>query len=426
MRSLCQAHHELRVSHRPGRTAGRVALAVGLAAASLALAAAPAQAAPAPSAQAPHITFGVQPGLRNTFDSTRADFSYSATPGARMTDYVAIRNYANAAVTLQTYAGDAFNGPTGAYDILRRGRKSKDLGAWITLARTSVKVPGRSFVIIPFRIQLPAGALPGDHDAGIVASIITQQLRSNGSRVSVEERVGNRVHIRVSGPLRPQLSVRQLKTVFHGALNPVGSGSATVSYAVVNTGNVRLSAAQQVQLHAMIGGTRKVRLARLPELLPGNSFKQQADVSGVWPGLRVKATVALDPAASPQAPVPGLVTIRKSASTWALPWTLIGLIALLAGLMALVTWLRRRRAAAAPAAKPEAERVLVGAGIGGPGSDELPVQPTGDPIDRRDPAPVEVDVREPGDHDVMDLFEQPAPKSDPDSGVPPSSDPNRK
>jgi hypothetical protein len=378
----------------------------------------------APFSRAPRITFGVQPALRSAPDSTRADFSYSATPGARINDYIAVRNYALAPVTLQTYAGDAFNGPTGAFDVLRRGQKSKDLGAWISLTRPSVTIPGRSFVIVPFRIQLPANAIPGDHDAGIVAAIITQELRSNKSRVSVEERVGARVRIRVSGPLKPELSVRRLNTIFTGSLTPLGSGRAKVTYEIVNTGNVVLSTTQRVEVHAMIGGTKLApTLPAVNSLLPGSSIKESVIVRGVTPGIRVKATVILDPKSPPTEPVTGLVQVRKSASTWAVPWTFLGLIVLLLLMfIALRLWLRRRSRKRA-AVVPEQPRELVGAGV--KGGNALRATPA--PIDLRDARPAEVDVRDPAAEGVIDLSRQDAPEVEPpDSGFPPPANPTRK
>jgi hypothetical protein len=425
MTSLCTR----RAKHIAGRlAAARAALitAVALAGCILASLAAPAEAAPAPSAPAtaPRLTFGVQPALRSALDSTRADFSYSATPGARINDYIAIRNYALAPVTLQTYAGDAFNGPTGAFDVLRRGQKSKDLGAWISLTRASVTIPGRSYVIVPFRIQLPANALPGDHDAGIVAAIITQQLRSNHSRVSVEERVGARVRIRVSGPLKPELSVRQLKTVFTGSLSPLASGRAKVTYEIVNTGNVVLSTTQRVEVHAMIGGTKQApSLAAISNLLPGNSARVSVTVRGVAPGIRVKATVVLDPKGSSTEPVSGLVEVRRSSSTWAVPWMLLGVIVLILLAFAAFRWWLRRRSRKRAMQIPERPRELVGAGVtSAPAPQAVPV-----PIDLRDAPPLEVDVTDPADNGVIDLRRRDAPEAEPpDGGFPPPANPTRK
>jgi hypothetical protein len=417
-------HARIRGSLRAA--ARRLAASVVVAGCALGAFTGPAAAAtpPATPATAARLTFGVQPALRSALDSTRADFSYSATPGARINDYIAIRNYALAPVTLQTYAGDAFNGSTGAFDVLRRGQKSKDLGAWISLERPSVTIPGRSYVIIPFRIQLPANALPGDHDAGIVAAVITQQLRSNHSRVSVEERVGARVRIRVSGPLKPELSVRQLKTVFTGSLSPLASGRAMVTYEIVNTGNVVLSTTQRVEVHAMIGGTKQApSLAAIANLLPGNSARVSVTVRGVTPGIKVKATVVLDPKGSSTEPVTGLVEVRRSSSTWAVPWTLIGLIVLILLVFAAARWSLRRRARNRAARIPEQSRELVGAGVAaGPASP--PTQPT---IDLRDAPPVEVDVRDPAEADVIDLRKQDAPEAEPpDGGFPPPANPTRK
>jgi hypothetical protein len=413
---------------RLGGACRRLFVAVVLAGCAMAGLTLPAGAAPAPVAPAAgpaRLTFGVQPAVRTQLDSTRADFSYSATPGARVNDYIAVRNYALAPITLQTYAGDAFNGPTGAYDVLRRGQKSKDLGAWIRLAKASVTIPGRSYVIIPFTVQLPPNALPGDHDAGIVASIITQRLSSNKSKVTVEDRVGARVRIRVSGPLNPELSVRQLKTVFTGSLSPVASGRAKVTYEVVNTGNVVLSTTQRVQVHALIGGTKQApTLPPITSLLPGSSVKVSVIVKGVTPGIRVKATVVLDPKSSSTEPVTGLVQVRKSSSTWAIPWTLLGLILLLLLAFSGLRWRLRRRSRKRAAVAPQPPRTLVGAGVAAAPAATPGLQP----IDLRDKPPLEVDVRDSADNNsVIDLRKQDSSEVDPpDGGSPPSSNPRRK
>ena len=324
MSLLCHAVDRGR-SRRTIRTAGKAFSALLIAAVGLSLTGSGAQASPnaAPAVSASRITFGVQPGLRTGPDTSRATFSYSATPGARMADYLVIRNYADAPVTLQTYAGDAFNGPTGAYDVLRRSSKSKGLGAWIQLDRSSVTIAGRSLVVIPFRVALPANAEPGDHEAGIVAAIITQEIRSNGSKVMVEERVGARVHVRVSGTLHPQLVVRKLKTSYHGSPNPFGSGSATVTYEIANVGNVSFSATQSLHVHSLLGGGASTpKLAAIPELIPGNTIKETVQVTDVWPGVRLNAGVTLIPAPSPQFPIPTLAPVRASHSSWAMPWML--------------------------------------------------------------------------------------------------------
>ena len=52
------------------------------------------------------------------------------------------------------------------------------------------------------------------------------------------------IELRVTGPLRAGLQVESISTGFNDPLNPFGTGSATVSYTVHNTGNVRLTAAR--------------------------------------------------------------------------------------------------------------------------------------------------------------------------------------
>ncbi|MEK8107066.1 hypothetical protein NKG94_21505 [Micromonospora sp. M12] len=57
--------------------------------------------------------------------------------------------------------------------------------------------------VVPFTITVPKGATPGDHPAGIAATVT-----STGGTVSVESRVGFRVMVRVNGSARAALPVR--------------------------------------------------------------------------------------------------------------------------------------------------------------------------------------------------------------------------
>lgn len=57
--------------------------------------------------------------------------------------------------------------------------------------------------------------------------------------IYLDQRIGARVHIRLAGDVRPELTVTQVAADYAGSLNPFSRGTAVVTYRVTNTGNVR-------------------------------------------------------------------------------------------------------------------------------------------------------------------------------------------
>jgi hypothetical protein len=293
-----------------------------------------------PQAEAAPVTFGVRPATETAPDN-RNNFSYGATPGAVVRDFVAVSNVSESPLSLKVYASDAFNTPEGGFDLLAGGRPPLDIGAWTKTRDSAVNVPPRSVVIVPFTVTIPADATPGDHTGGIVAALTTEQTNAQGQKVAVEQRVGSRIYLRVAGDLRPELSVRELDASYTGPF--FGRGAATVRYLLRNTGNVRLGAKQSVQVTTPWGSTVDSEgIAPQPELLPGGAVVVQTKVSGLLPAGWLTATVHLDPVPPVGMPDPGLAAVEQDVSFTAVPWIVLIAIGLIA-LWFVVRWIRKRR-----------------------------------------------------------------------------------
>jgi hypothetical protein len=298
-------------------------------------------------------TFGVRPSGKKNPDG-RPTFAYAATPGGIFTDQVEVSNAGTSALTLKVYASDAFNPPAGGFDLLAAGRPPADAGSWVTMSRAAVKVPARGRVIVPFTLRVPAGATPGDHAAGIVASLSTVKSDAQGNRVSVDQRVGARIYVRISGDLRPGLTVEGLTASFHPTLNPFGTSRTTLTYRVRNTGNVRLGARQRVTVGTLWGGDREAAgMAELPEILPGNAVDVAAEVPGAIPAFWLTSAVRADPVAQAGDQRLALSAVTRERGFWAVPWTLLGIAAAVAAVVLLRLRLRRRRPTA-PVGDPHA------------------------------------------------------------------------
>ncbi|MEU6347399.1 DUF916 domain-containing protein [Streptomyces sp. NPDC046977] len=272
----------------------------------------------------------------------RSRFIYTLAPGSRVTDALAVVNRSGATIMLRVYASDAFTTPSGGIDLLTADKKPRDVGSWITMKSTTLTLKSQQSAVVPFTLTVPADATPGDHSGGMVTSLIT---KTQGKTVRLDRRLGSRLYLRVTGPLKPALSVSDMHAVHYGTLNPVGSGSLHVTYTVTNTGNVRLKAHQLIRAEGLFGLIGQgAALADLPEILPGNSLDRAVTINGVWPSVRLETDVILQPVASDDQPALQADQTIASQSLWAWPWgQLIALAVVIAAAYGYVLLRKRRK-----------------------------------------------------------------------------------
>jgi hypothetical protein len=276
----------------------------------------------------------------NRFGADRTGYGFTLGPGGRVQDAVVVVNQGDTTLRLALRPADAVTTSTGRFGLVDRGARATGVGAWVRLQREAVTVAPGSSVTVPFTVAPPEDATAGDHVGGIV----TAPAGSDVQR-------GLQIRLRVSGPLKPGLAVAGVHVDYANTANPLGQGEATVSYTIRNTGNTILTARQAVSASGPFG-TASVRAGRIPDsppLLPGSTWKASAPLGDVTPALRLTATVALTPllvdAAGSIAPLP---TTTATGHAWAVPWTLLLALAVVAGLAGAGVRRARRRVGVAP------------------------------------------------------------------------------
>lgn len=300
-------------------------------------------------------TFGLSAASDGVPDS-RSYLSVTAAPGSVIYDSVAVLNQSNQPLELDVYAADAVNAADGSVGLPDRSSKPTDAGAWITVGASTVNVPGQSaagtgLVTVPITITIPLDAEPGDHLAGVVASLTargTADGDGQAATVNLEQRVGLRVYVQVAGDTAPGLAVEVLSATYHQsrALGLAGAGSATVRYTLTNTGNTRLDVLASTTVSGLFGLLEEhVTADPISELLPKASVTQTVEVPGVWPAVLDHVTVSATVDAPTAGEDPGLGAISSTVALWAVPWGYLTVL-----LVAVVAWwLLRRRAARRPA-----------------------------------------------------------------------------
>jgi hypothetical protein len=276
----------------------------------------------------------------------RPELSYVSDAGSTVNDAITVYNFGTVALNFEVYATDAYNDDSGQFALLAGDEAPSDVGTWVTFPQKSLTVlPGKQ-ATMPITIKIPADAAPGDHAGAILASSPTLGTGEQGQVVTLDRRTGTRLYVRVNGDLVPELAVDNVATEYHQAVNPLG-GSATVTFRITNRGNVRLSGTPTVAIAGPFGLLeRKVKLADIVELLPGEDVTVTTPVADVPASMFDFTTVRVEPHGS------GDLDTGQSPSgkdrTFAPPLTLLLVVLLGVVVLLVVRKLRRRNAPAEP------------------------------------------------------------------------------
>ncbi|MEU5553747.1 DUF916 domain-containing protein [Micromonospora sp. NPDC047793] len=286
----------------------------------------------------PTVTWAVQPADRSGPDGRRW-IEHTLDPGQVMTEHLAVRNFSDSSVVFSLKAADGYLTDKGRFNMLPSNETSVDGGTWIDV-QEQVTVGAKQTKVVPFTITVPENATPGDHPAGIAATVT-----STGGTVAVESRVGFRVMMRASGTITASLAVDGLSATYTPSWNPFSGGTVEVSYTATNNGNVTVTGSGDVAVRELFGLTGRETPTEVDEILPGGQKTFDARVDGVWGLGRMRTTVDLTPAVQ-GGDATGAVIRPASATvtTWSVPWAQLVLLLVVGVLVVAVrTVLRRRR-----------------------------------------------------------------------------------
>lgn len=283
------------------------------------------------------ITVGLQTATRTGPDD-RVRYDYEIAPKGVRQDFVAVVNYSDREAEVTLAARDATSTPDNAYTVQTDDQRSTDVGSWISLARTSLRMAPRTRTLIPFQVGVPFDATPGDHVGAIVLTVLTQGLR-DGKGVVVSNRVGLRMRVRVPGQLRPELRIDDLRTEFYGPFRSFGVGRLQTTYTVRNVGNVAVSGRQTVAYLRSFGlSPLSAPAGGIPSILPGGFLRFRTGGDRAFVAWDVTTRVT----ATPVSKEIGTTPIERAVATTTLrhiPWALIAAIV---ATVLLAAWLGRR------------------------------------------------------------------------------------
>lgn len=263
--------------------------------------------------------------------------------GQQVIEHVAVINRSPQPVDFAVDANDGYLTSKGYFDMRPSDATPADGGAWLEVP-DKVTVAAGATSVVPVKVSIPRNATPGDHPAGVTAS-----LETVSGQVRVQNRVGVRLNIRVTGDYVAKVAVTGVRSAYTGSWNPFTAGSVEVTYTVTNVGNVRLVADSRIRTSTFAGenSRRDTSAARTREIMPGGSRTFVARVPGAWPLGPIGTTVTAIPSPAGR-PLTDLTAEQVAVGTtvWALPWPQLVLLVLLAlvlpAVRVIAAWRRRR------------------------------------------------------------------------------------
>lgn len=198
-------------------------------------------------AQSPH--FGMRPQ-----DPTKGYFEYKVAPGSHIEDVLVVNNPSDAPVTLNV---QVVRGMTAGNGGITFGPDTSGSAQWVNLRGvTTLEMPAKSSKALPFEVNVPADAQPGEYVAGFLAQLAeapqTTQLAvaeagKTSFQVKVVSKLGVAVVLQVAEPTNCAAVIPSLEA-------SSSSGRWLLSVGLQNTGNRHFKASGDVVARPVGGG----------------------------------------------------------------------------------------------------------------------------------------------------------------------------
>lgn len=233
---------------------------------------------------------------------------------------VSLYNPASVPQTVNLYLADIRFDKQGLPEVTN---VPTDIGTWGRFENPTVTVAPLQTQLQTFSVTAPKGADPGDH----IGAVVAEQAPQGTGLIRSIKRLAVRFYATLPGDARKDFVIDTVTVKKDSAFFP---REVTVTVQLRNTGRVRLESTVSVD------GSQ----AKGPELLMSNAVERYVVTRPVkfWGGpvrLRIDAQTRSLGVAGPVRQV--------RVTTWVIPWHLLLLLALAAGLSMLVRIVSRRR-----------------------------------------------------------------------------------
>jgi P pilus assembly chaperone PapD len=226
-------------------------------------------------------------------------------------------NQGSESIKVMNYTGDFSIDKEGNFVFSEPGHESYSASKWLSVEETELEIaPGESREV-EVSISAPMEVEPGGHYAALFFEAAPS---SNQEAISVSIRIPSLFYLTVPGVTEADISANA-DIVSLMMPNIAGKGPVEMGVVVRNSGNVHLTVAAKARFTSSWGNSSELDLGQIV-ILPGSDGM----LKGEWQGSplfgRVKGSVVigyLDQNGE-------LVNKSQTAEFWVVPWSLIGII----------------------------------------------------------------------------------------------------
>jgi hypothetical protein len=183
----------------------------------------------------------------NIDGSQRGVFRFQVNPGDKIEDSAVVTNGSEFAGEAIIKARDSIIDSGGQISFIENSAENKGPAKWLTVSQEKLTVPPGQGIKVPFSIQVPSDAKPGEYTAGIVAGPAASNTNLASGGVDITVRTGITIYLTVKGSLNLDAQASDLV-----AINPTqpnfaveinNNGSVTPENMVIkfnakNNGNI--------------------------------------------------------------------------------------------------------------------------------------------------------------------------------------------
>jgi len=247
-----------------------------------------------------------------------------------------VQNQDSEPIAIRAYVMDFSIDRQGNFVFSEPGHESYSASRWLSVAETDFEIAPGENQEIEVRLSAPSEVEPGGHYAALFFEAIPS---ANQGAVSISARIPTLFYITVPGITEAEvIALADIASLVLPGF--AGKGPVEAGVVVHNSGNVHLTVAARAHFSASLGGDSELDLGQTVILPNGDgvikSNWQQAPLFG-----KVRASVVigyLDQKGE-------LVNKSRTAEFWVVPWSLIGIIVGVMGVVvpAIVVISRRYR-----------------------------------------------------------------------------------
>jgi hypothetical protein len=258
--------------------------------------------------------FGIKPAVSGTSTTSNGYFELEGQPGEVLSEAVLVQNPGNTPVKLQVYPVDATTGQRTGISYLARNDLRKGIGAWVVLEKETVEILPQQQIKIPFKLNIPENATPGQHLGGIAVQLVdnsntttnTQNSAGTSFGITTVTRVLTAVQINVGG------KVDLLSLKINGSAISEVDGKAALTLSLKNDGTGFIKPKGAITLTDSEGKKIISTPLSLSNILPQDSIAYPVPGNLPEPGT-YKVHVSLDFGGSAPAVYDGQVEVKALA-----------------------------------------------------------------------------------------------------------------